>query len=915
MQIFRGLLTSAILFAGLATSLFGQEYMENRLILKVKDAYGDICAPHLIKNNLFQKELVQLNNAKVKLVFPHLKKVSERPSVNLQQIYELSWVGKTDIRKLKIRLESNPIFEYVDNRYIHQLCYTPNDSLITDQYYLGKINAYNAWNVDKGDTAITIGIIDTGWDVDHKDLKNKVQVNYSDPINGIDDDGDGYTDNYLGWDLAENDNDPASFVLHHGVSVAGLAAAESDNASGIAGVGFKCRFLPIKIANDLDGGLIYAYEGIVYAAEHGCDIINCSWGSSGSGPFGQDVIDYVTSTYNCVVIGAAGNNANESRFFPAAYNNVLSVINTGPNDSLFASSSYGRWVDIAAPGAEVMTTFDGGNYFKTSGTSMAAPVAAGCAAIVKNHFPSYNFHQVMARLQATADDISASNLPALTGKLGAGRINLFQALTATGKKWVDMIDYAITDGNNNDFSVSDTIFITGTFCNLLDPASGLTATITSLSAGVTVLDGNTSLGTMNTLDTVINSADPFKLKISGSQNMNDQIVLQVTISDGFNIWKDYLYVKVKRDYINIHPNNIATTVASNSRFGYRDDNHVGGTGFSYKYTYSMLYEGGLMVADTTGRVADNIRGPSITPENDFVSWVNVKENVPYAADFEYEGTFTDYNMTNRLNIDVIHYTHAYTTPGDSNYIIQVYKIHNIGTTPLSGVHVGLYADWDVDRYAENRIGTDALLKLGYAHHYLNKHEWCGIKLLSKGSFRNYAFDISGGGAGGIDIDDGFTTVEKYLALRSSRDSSGMAVQGNDVAHVVSTGPYNIAADDTLVVAFALLGGDTLSDLMSNAVRAQQKYDADALGVHEKHYEMQGMLFPNPAKNYVLINGLVEPVVSLSLHTVSGREIHNVKASITSKGYYIDVSNLTPGVYFIRLKSTRGARTWKFFKLE
>lgn len=915
MQVFRGLLTFSFLFVGLISGLFGQEYMQDRLIMKVKDTYRDICNPTMIEEGSFQKEVAHLNNAKVKVVFPYLKKVNEQPSVNLTQIYELSWSGKTDIRKLKVRLASNPIFEYVDFRYIHQLCYTPNDSLVVDQYYLGKIDAFNAWNIDKGDTTITIGIIDTGWDVDHKDLKNKVQINYADPINGMDDDGDGYIDNYMGWDLAENDNDASSFVLHHGVSVAGLAAAQADNTSGIAGVGFKCRFLPIKIANDIDGGLIYAYDGIVYAAEHGCDIINCSWGSSGNGPFGQDVIDYVTSAYNCVVIGAAGNNANESRFFPAAYNNVLSVINTGSNDSLFASSSYGSWVDIAAPGAEVMTTFNGGNYFKTSGTSMAAPVAAGCAAIVKNHFPTYNFHQVMARLQATADDISAANLPALNGKLGAGRINLFQALTATGKKWVDMIDYTVTDGNNNDLSVSDTIFITGSFCNLLDPVSGLTATITSLSSGVNILDGSTSLGTMNTLDTVVNSPDPFKLKINGSQNQNDQIVLQVTISDGFSVWKDYVYVRVKKDYVNIHPNNIATTITSNSRFGYRDDNHVGGTGFSYKYTYSMLYEGGLMVADTTGRVADNIRGASIAPESDFVSWVNVKQNVPYAADFEYEGTFTDYNMTNRLKIDVIHYTHAYTTPGDSNYIIQVYKIHNIGTSALSGVHVGLYADWDVDRYAENRIGTDELLRLGYAHHYLNKHEWCGIKLLTSGNFRNYAFDISGGGAGGIDIDDGFTTSEKYLALRSSRDSSGMGPQGNDVAHVVSTGPYFIGADDTLVVAFALIGGDTLTDLMSNAARAQQKFDSDALGIQDNRFNIQGELFPNPAVNNLYIKGIKEPVRSISLYAISGEKVLTTVPIKTSGGYNIDIRNLTPGMYLIRLNTIHASRTWKFIKLE
>ncbi|GAI36367.1 unnamed protein product, partial [marine sediment metagenome] len=128
--------------------------------------------------------------------------------------------------------------------YLPELLYTPDDPLNIYQYYLDTIKAYDAWEICKGDSNIVIGITDTGVDIDHEDLQGNIYYNYNDPINGIDDDNDGFIDNFRGWDLGENDNNPQWEINDHGVVVTGIAGARTDNGIGISGVGFKSRFLP-----------------------------------------------------------------------------------------------------------------------------------------------------------------------------------------------------------------------------------------------------------------------------------------------------------------------------------------------------------------------------------------------------------------------------------------------------------------------------------------------------------------------------------------------------------------------------------------------------------------------------------------------------------------------------------------------
>ena len=478
------------LLIGISSASFGQteelESVHNTLVFKIKPEYRSICTRNAIEAEKIKAVFNQCGLTYLSKMFPNhhppapVKNQWARNNlVDLSLIYELQFKSSTNARKAMALLKTNDKTAYVQLKPIAFPLFTPNDDSIklANQYYLNNIQAYAGWDVDSGDTNVIIGIVDSGTDWDHPDLANNIYYNHADPIDGIDNDNDGYTDNYRGWDLADNDNDPSSTSIswHHGTLVSGLAAASTNNGQGIAGAGFKCRYLPVKTQQDNLGYHTVAYEGIVYAADQGCQIINCSWGSiSNQGQFERDIINYATFNKNALVIAAAGNSGDESIFYPASLENVISVAGTDMNDVKYeqltsptSSSNYGIHIDLCAPGFNIYTTTNGGGYgYTNSGTSFSAPLVSGCAAIVKSHFPNFNALQVGEQLKVTADNIDTiqGNIN-YAGKLGSGRINLYKALTDTSSPSIVMRNPLITDGNDGVFQAGETLTIEGTFIN------------------------------------------------------------------------------------------------------------------------------------------------------------------------------------------------------------------------------------------------------------------------------------------------------------------------------------------------------------------------------------------------------------------------------------------------------------------
>ena len=503
-------------------------YEPNTVMVKLRSAavQARLASENFSSLNVLLKQMGQKS---FQQIYPnHIKPASlarlGKPEVDLSLIYELTFSSPQRLEDILLKLKSDPNVLYAEPKYISKSLYTPNDPNIGSQYYLNLIKSFQGWDISKGDSNVVVGVTDEGFDLTHPDLVNSIKYNYKDPIDGIDNDNDHYIDNYFGWNVASNNNNVAvDGGLDHGVAVAGLAAATTDNAVGMAGAGFRCKFLPVKI--QAGGALKNEFMAIVYAADHGCQIINCSWGHVGGGSqYEQDIINYATGK-NCLVVAAAGNNNDEGVFYPASYEYVISVGATNDKDQkgIWSSSAgpkgsnFGSNLDVCAPGVSVYTTVKNGGYVGyANGTSFACPIVSGCAAIIKSKFPAYTGLQVGERLRATCDFIDTVSGNAIyAGKLGRGRINLARALTAVTPS-VRLDPIVRTDGKGDNFLAGDTMAIYGTFSNFLDPANNLTVSLSTTSPYITLVNSTFTIGSLGTLKSLKSNTKPFLVVINSN---------------------------------------------------------------------------------------------------------------------------------------------------------------------------------------------------------------------------------------------------------------------------------------------------------------------------------------------------------------------------------------------------------------
>lgn len=904
------------------------DYLPKTILFKIKtDLRGDCgntftTIPEL---NDYLKSIGAYNLAKK---FPRvLPPTSEydrygRKYSDLSLIYEVKYKANVPLEKVINALYALGIVQYAQPHYIPHLCVVPNDTYYGSQYYISQIRADSAWNIETGDTNVVIGITDTGTELTHSDLKDNIKYNYADPINGKDDDGDGYIDNYQGWDLGENDNDPTWQGTAHGVHVCGIAAATTNNSNGIAGVGYKCKFLPVKIA-DHYGVLVAAYEGIQYAADHGCSVINCSWGGTQGGAYGQDVVTYATINKNALVVAAAGNDGANELFYPACYQYVLDVAATDNTDTKPGFSNYGHNISVCAPGVNIYSTWTGNTYTYLSGTSMASPCGAGAAAIVKSYFPSYNALQVAQRLIVTADSIDAIN-PSYRTMLGTGRINLYHALTAPATPSVVMTYDSIVDNNDNIFITNDTMRIRGIFTNYLSPATNLVATLSSTSPYVTITNSTANLGAVATMGTANNYTSPFTVKVTSPAPTNTTVTFELTYTDGSYIAHQYFNVLIDVDYLNITINDIATSITSKGLIGYDGPNQTGGgLGFTYKGSQSLFYECGLMVGDDSNHVSDYVRN---TYANDtyFQSISNVREvQPPKVSQYDLDGLFNDTIAPSPLPVKVHHQAFAWNTPGNTRYVVVQYTLYNTGGSTINNMYAGLFTDWDVDpsTYNMNRSYYDASHKMGYARYYGSGKPFVGIASLNPTNpVINYSIDADSSGDGGVNIYYGVTTQQKYYLLSHSRDSAGYKeATGDDIVDVMSNGPFSVNAGDSIRVTFALIAGDSLQDLETSADSAYNKINGIPVITSVNTISNAGFSLeqntPNPASSFTLINLQLpeKETVNLSVYNLLGEKITTIAHTKLIAGMHqfkINTSELAQGMYYYRLTCPSGTLTKK-----
>ncbi|MCX5645017.1 MAG: S8 family serine peptidase [Phycisphaerae bacterium] len=343
-------------------------------------------------------------------------------------------VLKTDrsIPALCGELGGDPEVEYAQPNYIYRICREPNDPDFADQYAHQLIQMTKAWDISTGSRDIVIAVLGTGVDVNHPDLKDNIWVNKAEIAgNGIDDDKNGYLDDIHGWNFEEDNNTVTpgtSSSSNHETQVAGVIGAIGNNGQGVVGVNWQCSIMVLRVSLSFTSKEVAA--ALDYAAANGARVVNMSFG----GPFGPEDDKIVKAAIDrayskgVLLVASAGNSDSSQPHYPAAYYNVMAVSSTNGEDTKTGHSTFGPWVDIAAPGTDIVTTDLGNKYIATAGTSFSSPYVAAVAALVLSYRPNLTSVQVRAVLENTTDPLYYGDLDPNLCYIGTGRVNAYQAL-------------------------------------------------------------------------------------------------------------------------------------------------------------------------------------------------------------------------------------------------------------------------------------------------------------------------------------------------------------------------------------------------------------------------------------------------------------------------------------------------------
>ena len=888
---------------------------------------------------------------------------------DLQRLFNLSYRSGENPRQVAARFSQHQDIEYAIPRYYHRLhdvspithfqidellSTIPNDSLFSQMTHLNLIHAPEAWDVVKGDTGeAIIAIVDGGTDWNHEDLNDNIWTNPGEIAgNGIDDDGNGFIDDVHGWNFASGRSDPTGLAAtplnaEHGTAVAGVASAVTNNLIGISGVSWNAQIMPVNSSCAADSFICYGYEGMIYAAATGADIINASWGSAYDQltafeerellRFVDDILAFITES-GAIVISSAGNenvNADEVLSLPGGSPHVLLVGATmKASDQLTWFSNYGVSVDVFAPGIFIDATIPGNQYTSLmAGTSFSSPLVCGTAALVKTRFPHLSPYQLAAQVRITADAIDSAN-PEYTGRLGRGRINAHSAATITSSPAVRIVDASFRDSSQDGIiDGGDTVVVTVNLTNHLANVTNLSLQLECYDTDVQILVSEATVSSLPTGDTA--NVD-FQLVLDPSVFEERSLRFIVEMNSGSYRDQDLLRLYANEPIIKTHDTGILqASITSEGNIGWTGfAGFSPGDGFIYNGT-NLLFEGGLMIGVSEEQVSDCVRGVNEFLEQDFRLQEGSEVILAPGEIASEEGhvILIDDRADSPLDIIVEQCSYTDNQSDYDDFIILSYTISNTGNLALSNLYVGLFFDWDLRPDAQDYAQFNDRRSMGYV---MNSHSYPSI--LAATYLLNHREDLTYRAINnpeeiyGGDSGDGFTPSEKWTYL--SRRYQTETLNATDVSTLTGAGPFYLPPYESVRVAFAVIaaGGGGVDELKANADHAQAFWDNEILP-HElledvtTYYLSQNFSNPfNPLKeSTTILFSLIESSndVKLTVFDLLGCEIKALHSGSMEDGDHVVQWNgrdnlgrlVSSGIYIYRLEVDGQALSRKLVVLK
>ncbi|MEZ4888193.1 MAG: S8 family serine peptidase [Chitinophagales bacterium] len=879
-------------------------------------------------NQLLKKHRI----SSIEAVFP---KVGESGLVNAEEMAKLHFLKFTHSatpQSLAKDFADLRTVAYAEPKYMSYLQETPDDPQYLSQSYLkNALKAEAAWDIAKAENGdVRIAIVDSGTDWEHEDLLANIWSNPNEiPNNLKDDDNNGYRDDIRGWNFQSNNNNPKPGGSSHGTHVSGIAAAVTNNGIGVASISWNPQLIGVNVSTPgSSSGISFGYEGIGYATIVKADVINCSWGRSGAPSlFEEEVVDFAAAN-NSLVVAASGNGGSdnvgdsndETPFYPCNYTNALSVGATqDASDNIAGYSNYGLSVNVFAPGSSILSTYPDNTYGFNTGTSMASPVVAGLAALVKAAHPDWTAQQVGEQIRVTCDPIEGANSSNLAGLLGNGRVNAERAVSEESPA-IRLHSYFVLDsGGDGEMDAGESITLFLTFVNRLAPTNSVAVFLSTDDTNINFINHADAIPIIETNQLISTS---FTFNIAANAPRGQEVLFKIDLTNGVYVDYDLLKLTISPPKFIAHDTGpLRMSVSNQGNLGFAGfSGQAPGDGFSWN-NQNLLFEGGLVMATSANQISDCIRGLTNTPNKEFKALDgNVLRLISPGENYLQESSIVivDSLASNPIGVSILQESFADTISSRQNYVILKYTMKNETPDTIDNLHLALFFDWDIGTDFNDFGRLDEDRRLGYAYNTVGGKTYIGAtKMLS--SEVGYSYRTLNNPT---ELYNNFTDSEKWQFMTEGIQTQD--IDATDISTYSSAGPFKIAPNETAEVGFALIGAHGFEELAAAADTAQ--YVWEHAGVISAIEEIPVatldalQLFPNPFHDYLQLSYELKQTkqVRISLFTIEGQRIEVLKNEIQKAGsHQLDwsLSNELPaGTYLLQLQIGEQVVTKKVLKM-